>query len=75
MADQIFPEPTVGVFIFNQAGELLLLRSHKWPVCRPRRACGTGQAHRGSCGAGMHTVISLQFILLADDSSAIIGGR
>ena len=31
MTDQTFPEPTVGVFIFNQAGELLLLRSHKWP--------------------------------------------
>lgn len=31
MAEQIFPEPTVGVFIFNQAGELLLLKSHKWP--------------------------------------------
>ncbi len=31
MADQIFPEPTVGVFIFNQASELLLLKSHKWP--------------------------------------------
>jgi nucleoside triphosphatase len=31
MTDQIFPEPTVGVFIFNRAGELLLLRSHKWP--------------------------------------------
>ncbi len=31
MADQIFPEPTVGVFIFNPAGELLLLKSHKWP--------------------------------------------
>jgi nucleoside triphosphatase len=31
MADQTFPEPTVGAFIFNQAGELLLLRSHKWP--------------------------------------------
>jgi nucleoside triphosphatase len=31
MADQIFPEPTVGVFIFNQSGELLLLKSHKWP--------------------------------------------
>jgi nucleoside triphosphatase len=31
LADQIFPEPTVGVFIFNQAGELLLLKSHKWP--------------------------------------------
>ncbi|MFT3890732.1 MAG: NUDIX domain-containing protein [Anaerolineales bacterium] len=31
MADQLFPEPTVGVFIFNQANELLLLKSHKWP--------------------------------------------
>lgn len=31
MADQIFPEPTVGVFVFNQAGEILLLKSHKWP--------------------------------------------
>ena len=31
MADQQFPEPTVGVFIFNQHGELLLLQSHKWP--------------------------------------------
>ena len=31
MAEQVFPEPTVGVFIFNQAGEILLLKSHKWP--------------------------------------------
>jgi nucleoside triphosphatase len=31
MTDQIFPEPTVGVFIFNKANELLLLKSHKWP--------------------------------------------
>lgn len=31
MADQIFPEPTVGAFIFNKAGEILLLKSHKWP--------------------------------------------
>jgi nucleoside triphosphatase len=31
MAEQLFPEPTVGAFIFNQAGELLLLKSHKWP--------------------------------------------
>jgi len=31
MAEQIFPEPTVGVFIFNQVNELLLLKSHKWP--------------------------------------------
>jgi nucleoside triphosphatase len=30
MSDQVFPEPTVGVFIFNRAGELLLLKSHKW---------------------------------------------
>ena len=30
MPDQIFPEPTVGIFIFNPAGELLLLKSHKW---------------------------------------------
>ena len=31
MAKQSFPEPTVGIFIFNPQGELLLLRSHKWP--------------------------------------------
>ena len=31
MADQQFPEPTVGVFIFNHKGEVLLLQSHKWP--------------------------------------------
>lgn len=31
MADQTYPEPTVGVFIFNQNDELLLLKSHKWP--------------------------------------------
>jgi nucleoside triphosphatase len=31
MPDQIFPEPTVGAFIFNRRGELLLLQSHKWP--------------------------------------------
>jgi len=30
MAEQVFPEPTVGVFIFN-AGEMLLLKSHKFP--------------------------------------------
>jgi nucleoside triphosphatase len=33
MGDQSFPEPTVGVFIFNPQGRLLLLRSHKWPGC------------------------------------------
>ena len=31
MSGQKFPEPTVGVFIFNKQGELLLLQSHKWP--------------------------------------------
>ncbi len=31
MPDQIFPEPTVGAFIFNNKGEILLLKSHKWP--------------------------------------------
>lgn len=31
MTEQLFPEPTVGVFIFNSKGELLLLKSHKWP--------------------------------------------
>ena len=30
MIQQIYPEPTVGALIFNPAGELLLLRSHKW---------------------------------------------
>ncbi len=29
--NQIFPEPTVGVFIFNKADEILLLVSHKFP--------------------------------------------
>lgn len=31
MSEQQFPEPTVGVFIFNPQGKLLLLESHKWP--------------------------------------------
>ena len=31
MAKQQFPEPTVGIFIFNQQDKLLLLQSHKWP--------------------------------------------
>jgi nucleoside triphosphatase len=31
MTDQQYPEPTVGAFIFNAKGELLLLQSHKWP--------------------------------------------
>ena len=30
MANQSFPEPTVGAFIFNPEGRLLLVRSHKW---------------------------------------------
>jgi len=31
MREQIYPEPTVGILIFNRKGELLLLLSHKWP--------------------------------------------
>lgn len=31
MSEQQFPEPTVGIFIFSQKGEVLLLESHKWP--------------------------------------------
>lgn len=31
MPEQSFPEPTVGVFIFNTEGKLLMLQSHKWP--------------------------------------------
>jgi len=31
MDEQFFPEPTVGVFIFNLEGQMLLLQSHKWP--------------------------------------------
>jgi nucleoside triphosphatase len=31
MRKQAFPELTVGILIFNPKGELLLLRSHKWP--------------------------------------------
>jgi nucleoside triphosphatase len=30
MTKQRYPEPTVGALIFNPAGELLLLKSHKW---------------------------------------------
>jgi len=29
--EQQFPEPTVGIFIFNKDGKVLLLESHKWP--------------------------------------------
>lgn len=31
MTEQQFPEPTVGIFIFNSKGEILLLELHKWP--------------------------------------------
>ncbi|MDK1029891.1 MAG: NUDIX domain-containing protein [Anaerolineae bacterium] len=31
MTKQKFPEPTVGVFIFNHKGEVLLVNTHKWP--------------------------------------------
>ena len=31
MTGQIYPEPTVGAFVFNPNDELLLLKSHKWP--------------------------------------------
>ena len=27
---QLFPEPTVGLFIFNPKGEILLVKTHKW---------------------------------------------
>jgi nucleoside triphosphatase len=30
MAEQRYPEPTVGAFIFNPAGKVFLMRSHKW---------------------------------------------
>ncbi len=30
MAEQIFPEPTVRILIFNSRGEMLLTKSHKW---------------------------------------------
>lgn len=29
--EQRYPEPTVGIFIFDPQGKLLLLESHKWP--------------------------------------------
>jgi nucleoside triphosphatase len=28
--EQQYPEPTVGALIFNQAGKVLLIKSHKW---------------------------------------------
>lgn len=30
MAGQQYPEPTVGALIFDRAGRLFLMRSHKW---------------------------------------------
>jgi nucleoside triphosphatase len=30
MPEQIFPEPTVGILIFNPRGELLLVKTYKW---------------------------------------------
>ena len=30
MLKQQFPEPTVGALIFNQKGELFLMKSYKW---------------------------------------------
>ncbi len=30
MAEQQYPEPTVGAVIFNATGKLFLMRSHKW---------------------------------------------
>ena len=30
MAEQQYPEPTVGALIFNPAGKILLIKSHKW---------------------------------------------
>ncbi len=32
MAEQQYPEPTVGALIFNAEGKLFLMRSHKWRV-------------------------------------------
>ncbi|MBN1645102.1 NUDIX domain-containing protein [Candidatus Woesearchaeota archaeon] len=30
MKEQVFPEPTVGAMIFNENGEIFLMKSHKW---------------------------------------------
>ena len=30
MAEQQFPEPTVGALIFNKEGKIFLMKSHKW---------------------------------------------
>jgi len=31
MAEQVYPEPTVGAFIFDKKGNLFLMKSFKWP--------------------------------------------
>jgi nucleoside triphosphatase len=31
MNEQRYPEPTVGALIFNPEGQLLLVKTHKWP--------------------------------------------
>jgi nucleoside triphosphatase len=40
MAEQIFPEPTVGILIFNPRGELFLMKTHKF-----RRKYGVPGGH------------------------------
>ena len=30
MAEQQYPEPTVGALVFNREGKLFLMKSHKW---------------------------------------------
>lgn len=30
MTEQTFPEPTVGILIFNPRGEMFLMKTHKW---------------------------------------------
>ena len=50
MTDQNFPEPTVGVFIFNSDGELLLTRTHKWrgKYCVPGGHIELGESARAA---------------------------
>lgn len=31
MAIQQYPQPTVGAYIYNRRGEILLVKTHKWP--------------------------------------------
>ncbi len=30
MAEQVYPEPTVGALVFNKEGKIFLMHSHKW---------------------------------------------